>query len=165
MTTKIDVTSIVKEHVDSLRDAATNRISYIDIVVMFGIPAIAGIVAYFLCFSLKDNHIGTLVGAFSIFAGFLFNVIVLIYGFDPPSKDSEEWEDQRILLSQTFANISFSVLVSIMIVVVLLFCLFLSGWLQGIASGLFVVLSVNFGLSLLMVLKRIYVLLGLKFGR
>ncbi len=164
MTTKIDVSSIVKEHVDSLRDAATHKVSPLDMTVMFGLPLAVGVASYLLGFCIEDKHIGTLVGAFSIFAGFLFNVIVLIYGFNPPDADTESAADQKTLLSQTFANISFSVLVSILIVVVLLLCLFAGGKWQLIGSSVFMALAANFSLSLLMVLKRIYVLLGLKFG-
>lgn len=163
MTTKIDVTSILKEHVDSLRDAGTKRISRLDVGVMFGVPLALGAFAFLAGFQVKDEHIGTLVGAFSIFAGFLFNVIVLIYGFDPPSKEDETVDDQMLLLSQTFANISYAVIVSIAVVVILLFSLFVGGKVESLVSSVFVILSANFGLSLLMVLKRIYVLLGLKF--
>ncbi|RWD80467.1 MAG: hypothetical protein E5V25_04285 [Mesorhizobium sp.] len=163
MTTKIDVTSILKEHVDSLRDAGTKNISRLDVAVMFGIPLALGVLALVVGFHVKDDHIGTLVSAFSIFAGFLFNVIVLIYGFDPPSKTDVTADDQMILLSQTFANISYAVIVSIAVVLVLLFMLFIGSGVQVLVSSIFVVLATNFGLSLLMVLKRIYVLLGLKF--
>lgn len=165
MTTKIDITAIIREHFDSLRDASTKRVSYWDVFVMFGLPVVLGFASFAMGFQIKNEYIGTLVGAFSIFAGFLFNIIVLIYGFDPPRKDGDNAEDQMELLSQTFANISYAVVISISIVVILIASLFTSGCLDEIASALAVMLFANFGLSLMMVLKRIYVLLGLKFHK
>lgn len=165
MTTKIDISAIIKEHIESLRDDGADRVSLWDLGVMFGAPLVLSIAAFVCGFKVADDQVGTLVGAFSIFAGFLFNVIVLIYGFDPPEKGSDDSDDQRKLLSQTFANISYSVLISITIVVTLLMSLFARGSFETVFSALFVLLAANFGLSLLMVLKRIYVLLGLKFPK
>ena len=162
MTTKIDVRMIIGDHFATLRDEGTSKISRTDIAVICGIPIAVGLVAYFLCFRIPDQYIGTLISVFAIFVGLLFNVQVLIYNFS----DRDEPQDvttRNELLRQSFANISYAILVSLAVVILLSFLLFSSGWLEAALEAIVVALAINFVLSLLMVLKRMHVLLRSKF--
>lgn len=163
MTSKINVADIVLGHYRSLKNTGEDKTSKLDVVVMFVLPAIFSLVSFKIGFKLSEDYVGTLIGAFSIFSGFLFNVIVLIYGVAPPDTSEESGLAQNQLLSQTFANISFSILICLSIILCLMFILIGNRWISAVASAFFFGLSLNFGLSLLMVLKRIFVLLGLKF--
>lgn len=163
MTTKIDVRVIISDHFKTLQDEGTGKLSPPDFVVMIGFPAaLAGMALYF-GFGIEDHHVATLVAVFAIFAGLLFNVLVLIYSFSETQK-SDKKEIREKLLKQSFANISYSIIISLCIVVTLTFVLFVDGTVQRALGAAVIFFAINFFLSLLMVLKRIHVLLRDKFG-
>src|SRR5690606_11291152 len=145
----------------TFRDESTGKLSKTDFAVMLGIPVALGIGAYLLCFEIPDQYVGTLISVFAIFSGLLFNVLVLIYSFsgDDFSGDKETRDE---LLKQSFSNISFSILISLLIVVVLPITLFIDGTGGRILECFALALSANFFLSLLMVLKRMHILLSNK---
>src|SRR5688572_19888175 len=79
MSSKVNVSSIITDHLKTLRDEATDRISKLDILTFFGLGTAAAAVVMWQKLLLSDNAIGVMVAAFSIFAGLLINVLVLIY--------------------------------------------------------------------------------------
>lgn len=165
MSSKIDVRVILKDHFLTLRDEATSRLSYIDIVVMFGIPALFAVASISVRAGVNDSYVGTIVSMFSIFAGLLFNVLVLIYSLSPQDEvpSDQKGEIRRRLLKQAFSNISYSILIALAVVVILGLSLFVGGWIEILLGALAIFLAVNFGLSLLMVLKRLHMLLRDRF--
>jgi hypothetical protein len=163
MTSKIDVRLIVMDHFATFRDEGTGNVSWLDYGIMVALPVAIGVAAWFLGFEIKDQYIGTLVSVFAIFAGLLFNVLILIYSFSDANADGRKSLRDK-LLTQSFANISYAILASLLIVVILAALVFFSGGLQRFLGALAVVVATNFLLSLLMVLKRIHVLLRDKFG-
>lgn len=164
MTTKIDIRMIGSDHFDTLRDAATGKLSRWDIIAMFVLPALLGLAAAIFCFVVPDEHVGTLVSVFSIFAGLLLNVLVLIYSVSDQIDGSADKDVRNSLLRESFANISYSIVVSLVVVALLTALLFVNGLAQQIVSGFIVAFAANFTLSLLMILKRLHVLLRSKFS-
>ncbi|RUX96135.1 MULTISPECIES: hypothetical protein [unclassified Mesorhizobium] len=162
MTSKIDIRMILEDHFSTFRDEGTQKYSTEDFLIMAGVPAVLATAAFAFCLSIGDANIGTLISVFAIFSGLLFNVLVLIYSFSDGNGDGKKGVRDR-LLRQSFANISYTILVALIAVVVLTALLFVNGLTQRILEAVVVLLSANFVLSLLMVLKRIHVLLRDKF--
>lgn len=163
MTSKIDIRMIVSDHLATFKDEGTGKVSRQDWIVMIGLPVASALLAGVLCFEIPDKYIGTLISVFAIFAGLLFNVLVLIYSVSDTNIDGKKSIRDR-LLNQTFSNISYSILLALITVFLLTSVLFTSGWVEVVTGLLIVAVAANFFLSLLMVLKRIHVLLREKFG-
>jgi hypothetical protein len=183
MFTKISVASIVKDHINTLKSNQTNRIYYPDIFLFFFLPAIlSGLMVYF-GISLNDSLVNALITSFSIFSALLFNLLLLVY--DIAGKDNNKISatdplevkknvQRRELLRQIYVNVSFSILISIVSVVVLLVYFLRSSncvlWmvnlcsLQWLLATISYYLSIQFLLTIFMVLKRIYKLLAKAFS-
>jgi hypothetical protein len=163
VTSKIDIRMIISDHFGTFRDEGTGETSKVDLVVMILFPLLVAAGAYFFGFKIRDNHVGTLISVFAIFAGLLFNVLVLIYSFSDSDLDGQKTLRDE-LLRQSFSNISYSIVLALFTVFVLTAVLFVGGITQRILEAAVVLIAVHFFLSLLMVLKRIHVLLRDKFG-
>lgn len=163
MTSKIDLRAIVLDHFATFRDEATDKYSIMDFAVMCGIPLAVAVGSAVAGFHVPDSHVGTLISAFAIFGGLLFNVLVLIYSFS--AGDEEEDVLRERLVQQSFANISFAVMSSLLAVMLLVVLLFVSGIGQTIIEALIYFVGLNFLLTMLMVLKRMHILLRGKFTR
>ncbi|ACK67046.1 conserved hypothetical protein [Rippkaea orientalis PCC 8801] len=183
MFTKISVIDIIKDHISTLKKGRTNKISYSDIILFFLLPAVISSIIVYLGIPLNDGLVNALITSFAIFSALLFNLLLLVY--DISEKNSEETtssdpvENNRIdtrrkLLREIYVNVSFSILVSIVTVVILLTyflkpnkCQF---WMFDICSiqwlRVFIVyyLAIQFILTLFMILKRIYKLLSKAFN-
>lgn len=160
MTSKIDVRAIINDHLSTFKDEATGKYSVTDFAVMVGFPIAISTAAAIACFHIPDNHVGTLISAFAIFGGLLFNVLVLIYSFS--AGDPEDTVREK-LVHQSFSNISFAVMASLFAVMLLVVLLFVSGVAQSVVEALIFFTGINFLLTMLMVLKRMHVLLRGKF--
>jgi len=176
MLKRIDILSIIRDHFKTLKglDQEDDRISLQDFFLFIMLPSA-------ISFMLVVNHftfeqqIGNLISAISIFGGFLFNLLAIIYSqIDKIRQDSVSrtinQDPEELLLKQKFVNeihknISFCIVLSISIVVTLLlntvempkskyfhyleiFIEFVTYFLLGL-----------FLLTLLMVVNRVYILL------
>lgn len=169
--TKINIVKIVIDHVATLKDYNRAKYSYLDIILFFVFPLfISGILILFSVLLNKDL-VGILINVFSIFAGLLFNLLVLIYDviskIDKPlnsSKTSNSIQAVKLkidTLEQIFSNISFEILLSLFNVIFLaISTLFTIKEASYIFSFLIFYLVTLFTLSLLMVLKRVHKLLS-----
>lgn len=183
MFNKISITAIVKDHVSTLRNSRTGRLHYPDVFLFIILPAIVSILLVHLGIHLNDPLVNALITSFSIFSALLFNLLLLVYDIsgkeavsaatisDPVEK--KKAVRRRSLLREIYINVSFSILVSTMAVALLLgyflkidMCAFLNvdacpiGWLLPCIIYYF---SVQFLLTLFMVLRRVYVLLAQSF--
>jgi putative flippase GtrA len=163
LTSKIDVRLIVQDHFATFIDEGTKKTSWGDIGLMIGLPICVALIAVLGGFKIGEQNIGTLISVFAIFAGLLFNVLVLIYSFSDGSTGKPDDVRSR-LLAQCFANISYTILLALLTVVALTAMIFVTGPLEMVIEGMVVAAIINFLLSLLMVLKRMHVLLRNKFG-
>jgi len=175
MFTKISPLSIIKDHISTL--------NYSDVILFFLLPAvISSIMTYYFHISLNDGLVNALITSFSIFSALLFNLLLLVY--DISGKNSEKYRatdlleikritQRREMLREIYVNVSFSILVSSITVVILLtyflktssckvliidICSF-----QRLLAFSSYYLAIQFLLTLFMVLKRIYLLLAKAF--
>jgi len=168
MLSKIDTTKIIRDHIATLRDDATGKGMLSDYVLFFGTPLIPAIVLTFPIRLVLDlGAITVLVTSLSIFAALLFNLLLLIY--DVVTKEERQIEDaphsKAEFLRQIYSNVSFSILVSIMAVIVLLLSYFVSleSNFRLFLNAAAIYLLALFLLTLLMVLKRVHILLSKEF--
>lgn len=160
MSTKINPRQIIVDHVATLRDHGTGSISPFDIGIFIALPALAGLASYIFERSMSDNVIAILVSSFSIFAGLLINVLVLIYTVSLRAREEfDEGALERDFLREIFANVSYEILVSIVIVAFLSVLSLLKDNARVAVSSVIIALSINFVLTLLMVIKRLHILL------
>ena len=131
---------------------------------------------------LKESLANALTTSFSIFSALLFNLLLLVY--DISEKDSnlsnknlpdlvaqKRQNSRRKLLQEVYINVSFSILIATVAVVLLLFYFLLDTignssivctFTKVVAFGVYY-LAIQFLLTLFMVLKRIYRLLSKAF--
>jgi hypothetical protein len=172
---KIDVTRIIVAQVGTLKDNATQQYSVSDLVLFFGLPVALGAVGPYYGWRFNADVLNALLAAFAIFAGLLLNLLILVYTFssqvDHPAALSQ---NRTILIKELHDNIAYSILVSIVLVVVTMVTVaylkmherppeaaFTVWWVTGTV----IFLTINFVLTLLMILKRIYIMLNQNIGK
>ncbi len=169
MLSRINILKIVLDHFRTLRKLGSNKkiMSLADIITFLAVPISIGFIACFLRFDLS-KHVNNLIAAISIFGGFLFNLLAIIYSqIDKIKTDAvtENNELKKVFVKEIHSNISFNILLSIFIVMTLLaysvdftFTLYCDQILIFLL-WLNCALLMLFGLTLLMVLNRVYILL------
>lgn len=185
---KINVLGIVRDHILTLTDNRTGKVYYPDILGFFIFPLLISILLIFLDFPLNDGIVNALITSFSIFAALLFNLLLLVYdiagkledsaratnGVNKTELDKARIADRLSALREVYINISFCILISSITVVILLtyffkpntckifdFDICLLQWIRVLVTYY---LSIQFILSLFMILKRIYKLLSRSFN-
>lgn len=122
------------------------------------LQALAVLNSYFL----TSEIVGTIVSAASIIAGLLLNLLVLIYTL--VVNHLKELEDSRELFKRvalhTFYNISFTVLASLLLVLVSLMCLANNPTIRVIGNISTFYIGPLVAVSLLMVLKKCHKLIN-----
>jgi uncharacterized Tic20 family protein len=120
---------------------------------------------WFGIFKSGQDTINTIITAASIFAGLLLNLLVLIYSligdFFSLRKTQRASEAKKELLQDTFVNVSFCILVSVLLVCVCLVAMMVpvGGCIRFVTDIGILFLTGLLVLSLLMVLKRIHALI------
>jgi len=118
-------------------------------------------------YSFKEQ-LGNLIAAISIFGGFLFNLLAIIYSQMENIKKDAETEDDKVkkrFINEIHINISFCIVLSICIVLTLLLTTIdilefkYLDVLNKIINGLNYFLMILFLLTLTMILNRVYILL------
>jgi TRAP-type uncharacterized transport system fused permease subunit len=162
MSSKISIASIVSDHWLTLRNHNTHRISWIDIAIFLLLPSVLSVAAYLCGISLSDSLSNVLATAFSIFAALLFNLLLLVYDLLKKEEVAAEPNTLRQeLLDEVSKNISFSILISLVVIILLIVSSLKikAGWFEGVASAVTFWFSAVFLLTLFMILKRIHNLL------
>lgn len=172
MLSRIDVTKIIKAHIRTLRNINHKGISFSDLFLFCIFPLV--ITLTLICFDVSiKNQISNLVTAISILAGFLFNLLAIIHTSLGKIKSRIiAKKEERISLRFKYANeihsnISYNILVglcSIIFLVIFAFDIkFKSQFYECIFNNVLnlicIFLLIHFILTLLMILKRIYILL------
>jgi hypothetical protein len=167
---KIDVTRIVVAQVHTMRDNATQKYSISDLLLFYGLPVVLGVGGAYYGWKFSTDVLNALLAAFSIFAGLLLNLLILVYTLSSQTEHPAALTKTRMaLVKELHDNIAYSILVSIVLVVVTMITVaylkvhekppeaaFTGRWVT--ASVIF--LTMNFVLTLLMILKRIYIMLN-----
>jgi hypothetical protein len=165
MISKINTADIVRDHLRTLVNEHSGKISVGDYVLFFVLPAIVALLLLWLKGVFGPNVGGILITAFSIFAALLFNLLLLVYDI---VKKTDEISLKRRFLKQIYSNISYAVFISIALIIFLL-AYFVSMTSDRLLVPRYVLaffvytLSGNFVLSMLMILKRIHILLAHEF--
>jgi hypothetical protein len=163
MSSKIDLRDVFRAHFATLRNASTERPSPLDLAVFFALPALAALIVFFAELKLTTSAIGILIGALSILGGLLINVLVLLYTVKEVGPTETETEEQRALIKEVNANLLYAITIAVLDIVLLCIVPLLSGAVEMFATYVIVAVLGNFVLTLLMALKRLKVLLDLRF--
>lgn len=167
---KIDVTRIIVAQVRTMRDNSTQKYSPADLLLFYGLPVLLAAGGSYFGWKFNADVLNALLAAFSIFAGLLLNLLILVYTFSSQQEHPAALTKTRmVLIKELHDNIAYSILVSIIIVVVTMVTVaylkmhekppeaaFTVRWVTGTV----IFFTMNFVLTLLMILKRIYVMLN-----
>lgn len=162
---KIDPTPICAQHWATLVDDNTGATRPRDVVLFYGVPAVLAVALAWYGVRLSDSALGILTNALALLAGLLFNLLVLLHGLVWPPKDHPMQQTAQRLGSHVYANIAYSILISL---VALLPLAVASNYERGqsgrsVAGLIAVALVSHFGLTMFMVLKRMTTMLRAEF--
>ena len=163
---KINIFLIVVDHIKTLRDLPSQRLSLTDIVTFFIVPLVVSLFAYGLSFSVQDEFYNVSITFFGIFIALLLNIQVAIFSiflrkWDIPvdlksqTLAEERINQRRLLLKEINSNVSYLILVSCL---ALFSCLvaYTESYLKGFFPAFSMLIYSHFFLTLLMIIKRVY---------
>ena len=174
---KIDIREIITDHFKSLRDENTGRGSIYDLLLFLIFPVLAASLLIYLKVLLGENMINIIIASLSIFVGLLLNLLVLLVGMLDKCKetiknveaaqtgapffsyDLDMLKKREKLLKYTYQNISFTILISLLTIPVMILALIGNDIIKSGANFLGYVFLFVFLLTLLMILRRVHVLL------
>jgi hypothetical protein len=167
---KIDVTRIVVAQVRTMRDNSTQRYSVPDLLLFYGLPALLTVIALYYGWKFNADFLNALLTAFSIFAGLLLNLLILVYTFSSQTEHPTVLARSRgTVIKELHDHIAYSILVSIVLVVVTMIAVAqlkmqerppAMAFTGRLVTGGVIFLTLNFILTLMMILKRIYIMLN-----
>lgn len=109
---KFNVKDIIVDHFESYKDNRNDKYQLGLITTVFFCPFLIGIVLGFLRLDL--SQLTEILGnVYSIFCGLLFNLLVLMKNEYKEAVNSEITSTQK-LIDETYANVSFCILVSLL---------------------------------------------------
>jgi len=160
---------IVKEHFESLRESA----SILTLCVLFFLfPAVVAFILVKFAVFPSINFLNSLLTAVSIISALMFSLLFIVLEVGTKiKKDLAEKKQSPLnwrrykLLRQLLTNVSFSILLGIALILIILTALLLKEQInqlqimKNIGTWLFYYLSFIYILTLLQILKRSYVLL------
>jgi hypothetical protein len=168
-----------------LENYHTSKVHFPDIFLFFVFPLLIAFFLTSLQVLLNDAIANALITSFSVFAALLFNLLLLVYDITGKSSTlnisqsaelAEKLKKKKEILRQIYINVSFSILISVVeVILLILFFLKIKTcilWNLNICFLLkmppFLSFSIYyltglFVLTMLMILKRIYKLLKTEF--
>ncbi len=165
---KINVSHIVHDHVGTLVNARTQRISISDLLLFYVSPLVISAFLVYDLGKLPDAFYGITISVFSIFAALLFSVQVALFNIIQRSPAEAETakllearavhiERRRELIREVNANISYLILLACLGLSILLFFSVLPRLytIRAVISCYFVV---HFVLTILLVVARVHTL-------
>ncbi|OFY16577.1 MAG: hypothetical protein A2X02_05410 [Bacteroidetes bacterium GWF2_29_10] len=155
MFNKINIFKIISNHFNTLQNDNTKKCEFDDILTFLILPLLVSVGLYWFDFELKENAINIIITTLSIFVGLLFNIIVIL--FDIIKRDNTKKLKNEIL-RQLLTNISYSIFISILIIIVILTTYIKNECVHLIATVIVYFLIGHFFLTILMILKRMYFL-------
>ena len=167
MFSKINVLKIFRDHFSTLHRYKEEKVSIRDVCSFYIFPLFLSLlIGYVLDISLKKELVHILITSFSIFAALLFNLLILVYDIIVRWKRGTQQVSEVVVkfLEEIYINISYSILISVASVVVLILNLFnMPTWLATVVNVVSFYFLIHFLLTLLMILKRVHILLRLEF--
>lgn len=181
MSSKINVSKIIKGHLLTLKDASTGKISAWDLFLFILFPFLVAGVSSYHKFELPPTVVANLLTIGVLLSALLLNLLVIVYTLKDrlPNVDNSKdgWESLQLkhsMMNELYYNISASVITSFFILIfslvhnlVLLITVpikvtqtFEITSLNGLlVDPVLAFLTVNLILSFLMIIKRTYLLL------
>lgn len=155
---------IVCDHVSTFRGYHSRRFDPLEVAFYSLVPLGGAVIMLLMGRVLTDGLATLLVTSLSIFAALLFNLLLLTYDI-VRKPDAEAEQLKRTLLRDIYSNISYSILLAIVAVLMLLaHFVFTGSTLLKVVSFVVYFLTFNFVMALLLVLSRVHVLLSKEFG-
>jgi len=170
MLNRINLTGIIKAHLKTLRSlnqtAEDSSVYWGDKVIFFAFPIILSCALSLSKVNLS-SQVSNLIAIISIFGGFLFNLLAIIYSYIDKINTPDASYIKKRFANEINSNISFCILLSIFIVLLLLFYSVIQNknqhdiliWISLFAEFIIYFLLTIFFLTLLMVLSRVFILL------
>jgi hypothetical protein len=162
----VGVLKIVWDHFGTFRNYKTNKFMYIDFITFIIVPGVVSVFFVWASIIPTGEAINPIVSALAIFAALEFNLLLLVYDISEKTKldnsSGPKYKQLKAqLLEEIFINISFSILISFL-TVLLFVCLLLtkSGIVQDGIAFFAYWFGLIFVLTQLMVLYRIYVFIS-----
>ena len=167
MISRLNPWEIVESHFQTFYDFNSNKLCRIEIASQFLIALFFALV-HVKWFVVEPTDVGIVVSAAAIIAGLLLNVMVLIYTLLTTKIQDDNLaagtaEIVRRIGKETLANIAFSVLVSILLVIFALFNLTSNQTLKYIGQFLMIFLGTLLVITVMIVLIRFYRLMNFNF--
>lgn len=166
MLSKVNVVDILTDHLDTLRRYGDEDegVPRGDLVLFVGVPVAVSAAMLFAGLVVSKGVVSVLFTGIAVFAGLLFNLLLLSHTIIRQTVENPRWNEEVALIREIYANVSYSILISILILGVLLLRFISNNAVHVyIVSAITYVLVVNFLLTLLMVLKRIHTILKCEF--
>lgn len=169
---KIHIFNIIKGHFSTYRNDNTGKVSLVDYLSFLFLPII---ISYYITF-ISDvvlSKVDVLLTVFSIFTALLFNFLMLIIQVkEKVSAEKEELVDKINLdkyykcVDQTYYNVSFAILLSIMAIILLWIISILPNkeitLVLQITSAVTETVMIMFFFDLIMILKRVFAIYDIK---
>lgn len=165
---KINVFPIIKDHLKSLKDERSGKLSIHDIIIFYLLPLVAGFLCFYFKAEFDRDSYNVSITFFGIFIALLLNIQVAIFSIylrkwkSPETDIDKDLQNyvlriRRTLLNELNNNISYLVLVCC---ISLIFSLI--GYILKIKgafpASISVVLYTHFLLTMLMIVKRAHAL-------
>lgn len=173
MLTKINILKIISDHFGTLKNFQTGKISLRDVFLFYALPVLVSVFLLSTDFKLKDGLVEILITSFSIFTALLFNLLLLTFDIvrekleitpGKENKDKRYYEIKKELLKEAYANISYSIFVSILgLLFLLLSQIDMCQLCRTVICGIIYFICFNFILTLFLILTRIHTLLSNEF--
>jgi hydrogenase-4 membrane subunit HyfE len=165
---KINILSIVGDHLATLYDSRNNRVSIFDICLFYILPFIAALIAFYCGLSLRPEAYNISITFFGIFIALILNIQVAMFSifqkkWDLPSDArlaeslKKTLDARKQLLTELNSNLSYLILVCCFALVVSLVT-FVKSYGEGFVPSLLLFVYAHFILTLLMIIKRAHAL-------
>lgn len=165
---KLNPLFIIKDHLNTLRNEKKNKLSKEDFFVFFGIPLISSLILIYFGWILDVELCKVFLTILAISVPLLLNLLILMFDIRQNVENNEKNNYKMKMLKlkyirETSSNISFTVLVSILVIG--LSTLFVFGKIFNeiiiilISFIIYLLLGIII-LTILMILKRAYILIN-----
>lgn len=167
--TKADIRPIIAAHLKTMSDFRTGSLSFGDLAFFFGAPTAFGVILDVIRFGFRIDAVNGFLNAFAILTGLMLNLLVLVFTISTTMTEKVDFQMRRRVLREVFTNVCFCILVAVCVAVTALVSLSYmrstpfaqTGYL---ATFLLTFLTSNFVFSLLMIVKRMYILITTEFS-
>jgi hypothetical protein len=159
VTSKASIRPALRAHYDTLRDDRTGSVRVRDLILFLGLPIAVGGAMWWAGFRMKD--VASLLAGLAVFTALLFGLVIFVFQLRVLIKDDGRDRDRprlAALIDETFANVTYSVIVGITTTVLGVVGAALADKDKGAPVWLTAVLAalcVHLVLTILMCLKRV----------